>query len=230
MKTKFIFILANASLELIPKTLWRDKPIKRWARFRKKRPGELVLDSTLHSPSIKKLSSSRDRGRPDILHRALLIITDSILNKEGLVDSIIIHTIGGEVFWVNPIIRPPRHYIRFLGLMEKLLREGTIVTSNGAILIKKIDSLESYLRERDGIFLIALSRDGEKMKITDILPTLLEDTYSRIAIAVGALPHGGLPKLIIKNADLKLSLGDYNLSTTYVLCRIISRIENYLEL
>eukprot|EP00744_Colponema_vietnamica_P018792 GILI01026539.1.p1 GENE.GILI01026539.1~~GILI01026539.1.p1 ORF type:complete len:244 (+),score=43.46 GILI01026539.1:46-777(+) len=73
--------------------------------------------------------------RPDIVHQCLLALYDSDLAASGRLRVYIV-TVKGKTIQVNPSLRPPRTYHRFKGLMESLLRSGSIVTSEGETLMK----------------------------------------------------------------------------------------------
>lgn len=73
--------------------------------------------------------------RPDIVHQCLLALYDSDLAASGRLRVYIV-TVKGKTIQVSPSLRPPRTYHRFKGLMESLLRSGSIVTGDGDTLMK----------------------------------------------------------------------------------------------
>lgn len=83
--------------------------------------------------------------RPDIVHQCLLAIFDSDLAASGRVQVYILTT-RGTTIEINPSLRPPRTYARFKGLMEKLLNEGRVTSTDGAWLMRTVrGSIAPYI-------------------------------------------------------------------------------------
>lgn len=115
-------ILAEAELELIPQEIREHPVIKAYARKRGKKPSECLLDSNLHHRAMEGLADHERRGRPDIVHIALLHLLGSIANLEGAL-RVYVHTRDGAMISISPEARLPRAYNRFVGLMEQLLEK-----------------------------------------------------------------------------------------------------------
>ena len=225
----FVFILADAHLEPIPKKLWRHPSVKKWSKIRGKHPSNMVLDQTLFYSAIKNDPKLRNHGRVDILHRALLTILDSELCKSRKVHSIIIHTINNETYIVDPQTRLPRHYFRFLGLMEKLLAEGIIISADGKILIKREQNIKTAIRHEKIEYIIGLSRRGNKVNLMTYIKEKTA-TYNTLAFVVGAFPTGYFTKQIQEILDDLISIGEKTYTTSYTLCKIITTCEQILNL
>lgn len=233
VNAEIIFILAEASLELIPKTLYKHPDVIRYARFRKKRTDRLILDATYHYRAMRnaKLDNLNKRGRPDIVHRALLLLQDSLLNKHGFL-RVYIHTITGDIIWINPKARLPRHYIRFIGLMEKLFEGGIIYSSetNEKLLeLLKLD-YESLIKRLKPVRVIGFSRHGVLVK--DLTSFLIKISNSpknlRVINVIGAFPKGKFSDNIIKSFDTLVSLSSHSLSTQYVVCKVLNAYEQLI--
>jgi len=227
MMTMFTFILADAHLEPIPRKLWRHPSVRTWSKFRNKHPSKMILDQTLFYSAVRSDPELRERGRVDILHRALLTIIDSELCRSGHIRSIIIHTIRNETYIVNPKTRPPRHYFRFLGLMEKLLAEGIIASPDGKILITKGENIETIIKQRLE-YIIGLSRRGNRVDLEEYIKEKTH-TYSTIAFVVGAFPTGYFTEQTQQIIDDLISIGEKTYTTSYVLCKIITTCERILQ-
>ena len=63
------------------------------------------------------------RGRPDLVHQAVLAAVATPLYRDGLV-RMYVHTIRDVVVRFGEGVRVPKSYHRFEGLFAKLLREG----------------------------------------------------------------------------------------------------------
>lgn len=116
-------ILVEAELELIPGEIQRHPFIRAYARKRRKEPSGCLLDSSIHHSAMRGLATPERRGRPDIVHIALLHLLGSIANLEGAL-RVYVHTRDGAMISISPEARLPRAYNRFVGLMEQLLEKG----------------------------------------------------------------------------------------------------------
>ncbi len=88
---------------------------------------------------MKSLEFREKRGRPDIIHQCLLLLLDSPFRDF----EVYVHTINGQLIWVNRETRLPRNYNRFVGLMEKLFLEKRIVAGEKTLM----EIVEGSLRE-----------------------------------------------------------------------------------
>ena len=79
-----------------------------------------ILDDNYHQQLIAKLSNREKRGRPDIVHFALLDITSTPAYMEGLVE-VYVHTINNTTIKILGGVRLPRTFQRFCGVMAKVL-------------------------------------------------------------------------------------------------------------
>jgi len=105
-------ILLESALETVPHEIWRHPAVVKNARRRGKKPGETLLDVSLHYHAMKNLKDREKRGRPDIVHTTLLELLESPLNKEGHLE-VYVHTYQGHVIFIDPSTRIPRNYNRF---------------------------------------------------------------------------------------------------------------------
>lgn len=82
---------------------------------------ERCTSTALHHPGMIPF-------RPDIVHQALLALFDSDLAYHRRL-RVYLHLAqpSGKVVEVSPMLRPPRTYARFKGLMMALLRDGQVV-------------------------------------------------------------------------------------------------------
>ncbi|MEQ9715724.1 MAG: 16S rRNA methyltransferase [Candidatus Asgardarchaeum sp.] len=224
---RIYFIIIETSLELIPKHLLHEPKIIKIARKLGKSPNNMLLEVSYHRMFIKKLPYSEKRGRPDILHTTLLYIFDSPINREGYLN-VYVHTINDEVFWFNPKIRIPKTYQRFKGLMVQLLKKSIIISDSGEILIKKEDiSIDDLISKINGpVFLF--SEKGAFKPPTLIAKELLE--YENPCILIGGFPHGDFSRRFYEAANNVYSIDPEPLATWTVASKIITSIENEINL
>ncbi len=165
-----------------------------------------LLDLSYHNNLIRGLPSAEKRGRPDILHRCLLILQDSILNHLGkLKVSFSTYSDPGTSYVVDPSMRPPRSYTRFMGLMAELLRTGEIKSS----LIRSISTKDLL---DDDVHTSLLSKSGEKIGLKGFFSKITTRKPQRFLI--GGFQKGSWERPLPH--DDVLSLSDYTLSSSQV--------------
>ncbi|QIW24923.1 16S rRNA methyltransferase [Sulfolobus sp. S-194] len=209
---KINLILLDSSLELVPKEIASHPAVIRNAKKRNKKPEHTILDISLHYHAMKKLPNWRKRGRPDIIHLALLMF---LTEKTPIKGEVYIHTIDGKIVYVNSDMRPPKNYNRFIGLAEQLLLHGQVPINNANPLMKILNIKLTDLKSKYKIGI--LSEDGKK-----VTPEELCNLGENWLLGVGAFPHGDFSEEIKSVADEYFSISNYKLETHQVICRIIS--------
>ncbi len=189
-------IIFEASLELVPEELWEHPSVYKVAWRRGKRPGETLLDASLHHPAIRKagLEEAEKRGRPDIVHVLLLEATSSPLIEEGYAE-VYLHTIGDYVITVWPGTRVPRNYNRFVGLMEQLFAEGIVPPgSNNPLMTIRPMSLRSLIRSLrvKHALLYSWETGGEKARVRHVAEKVAEliGKGEPLALLLPGFPYG----------------------------------------
>lgn len=210
-------VFVEASLETVPKEIAYHAQVIKASRIRGKKPENMLLEDYLHYRAMKKLDKSEKRGRPDIIHRCLLLCLDS--NVDNLFSEIYVHTLTGKIIWVNPEVRLPRTYERFRGLMEKLFTDKRVVTDTNEVLLKLTDlSLEDVLKGR----VVVLREKGNVCcKEGDVC----ERIKKAGTVCIGAFPHGDFEKETLeifseKKAEF-ISFSRKSYTSLYALCRTI---------
>lgn len=218
-------IIADAELETIPNEMQNDYAIRKYAKGRKKPVEEVILDSNYMHTSIDRYfpGESNRRGRPDIIYILLQVTMESILNKRDMM-RIFIHTRNNLCISINPKVRLPKSYNRFIGLMESLFRKGEI-TSDGEILLgmEKKDMKECLDSHGKGD-LTVFSPDGEKAHLTDIIP----DDKNRTVI-IGGFSEGDFRSEVYPLAK-SYSIFDEELTIWSVASEVIAQYERVVGL
>ena len=222
-KAKYFLILAESSLELVPKKLWHHPSVAKVARRRGKKPSEMILDVSLHYHAMKNLSRREKRGRPDIVHFSLLLALNSPLNKAGMLETFI-HTINDYVIFIRSDVRLPKNYNRFVGLMEQLLIEGRVPPdSEKPLLYVRNMSIEDLIENVGAKKVIMFSERGERIKLNKV-PEIIKKEY---AIVVGGFPHGDFEEETYEVADEVYSIFEEPLETWTVISRILCALETH---
>ncbi len=208
-------VLVEASLELVPESLWRHPAVTSDARRRKKKPKEMILDDSKHHAAMRDLPNREKRGRPDIVHSCLLVILDSAVRDL----EVYVHTVNGDVVWINRETRIPRNYNRFIGLFEQLFKEKRI-EADGKTLIEIVDAeLEDMLEGE-----VVVMKEGYTV---ENLKKALESDF--ITVCVGAFPHGDFNEEtyeVFEKVNVKFAgFGDEPRTSLYVVDRVLALYE-----
>jgi len=182
MDKRLAIVIAEAGLELVPRELWGHPAVYKAARKRGKRPGEVLLDSSLHHQALKSIPYSAKRGRPDIVHMELLEALESPLNKKRIM-SVYVHTINDYTIYVSPETRLPRNYNRFVGLMEQLLLVGQVPPPPAKPLLWiKPMKLKPLLESIGACKVVAISGLGDKRKFREIAYEIVKKPCTAVLI------------------------------------------------
>lgn len=222
-----ILIVAEAALETIPEKLWSHPAVQKHSKLRGKPSRFLLLDRSLHHSAMKDLKQSLKRGRPDIVHFALLEALGSPLNKESKLH-IYVHTFKNYVISVNPKTRLPRSYSQFLGLMEQLFQAGRVPPKGEALLSIEHKTLSQLIREVKPSQVIAFSRIGVRKTLEETVHGLSGE--KRPAVFVGGFPHGHFANSTVKLADEVVCIDPEMLETWTVVSRLVYEYERMLSL
>jgi len=222
-------VLAESAIETIPEKLWKHPSVQKYAKLRRKHPRFVVLDRSFHHRAMKSLEQSAKRGRPDIVHFALLEALGSPLNKEGQLQ-VYAHTLNDYVITVNPQTRLPRNYGRFVSLIEQLFEYGRVPPqqTQTALLTLERKTLAQLIREVKPSYVLAFSRIGK--------PCMLEEAISRLSnekkpvMIVGGFPHGHFSEATLKLVNETVSIDPDMLETWTVTSRAIYEYERALSL
>ena len=93
-------IIAEASLELVPKEIRNHPSVVSHARRLGKKSSEILLDNSWHFAAMKGIKNKIKRGRPDIVHICLLECCSIPLFFENKIQ-IFIHTINDQVITIG---------------------------------------------------------------------------------------------------------------------------------
>ena len=211
-------VLAEAALETVPKAI-RGHPAVR----RGKRPCEILLDRSYHHSAMRKLPMAEKRGRPDITHICLLEALGSPLNREGLL-RVYVQTVGGYIIYVNPEVRLPRNYDRFVGLMEQLFKTGSVPPGAEEWLLKiRKGGLRDLVEEVEPTLVAAFSTEGEPKTMAEVCHILAEE--EKPMVLVGAFPRGSFTSETEALIDRRFRIDPEVLEAWVVVSRLVYQYE-----
>ncbi len=223
-------ILVESALETIPKQLWKYTAVQKYAELRRKHPRFIILDRSYHHSVMKRLEQNEKRGRPDIVHFALLEALGSPLNRERLL-TVYTHTYRDDVIWINSETRLPRNCNRFASLMEQLYEFKRIPTEEkgeSALLTLRHQTLTALMSAIKPTHTLALSRIGKPRTLETTVKNII--SHKRPAVLIGGFPRGHPSQSTLKLADEIVSIDRETLETWTVVSRLIYEYERALSL
>lgn len=213
-------VLADAELELVPDAVKSHPQVVAAARARDRRPARTLLDASLHHEALRDLPEGERRGRPDLVHFALLLALDSALNQDdGL--RVVVHTRNDERLAVNPATRLMRHYPRFVGLMEKLFREGYSPNEREPLLLLEPGwPLERVIERHRSGPVVCFRESGPPTEPAAFLAA--KAAAGDLTVVLGCFPHGDYRSDPAGWSDEVVSLGGPALSVWSVEMEVIA--------
>lgn len=216
-------IIAEAALETVPKGIAKHASVVKHANIIGKSAHEILLDRSYHHAAMLKLNNAAKRGRPDLLHFALLEATSTPLYQKGMVE-IYVHTVVDKVIFFRGNVRLPKSYFRFEGLIEELFKDK-MIKSNTELLIEVkdmqfADLLDTIKPEK----VIGLSRSGVKSSAERVARNVNENS----ALVIGGFPRGHFSSKVSRRLDSIYSISEYSLEAHVVIARILYEYEKKL--
>ena len=213
-------ILAESSLELIPKKIHNHPSVTSYSKKFKKNSSNTLLDNSWHFGAMKGLDNEIKRGRPDIIHLTLLsLCTTPVFYKNKI--KIFIHTVNDEVISINNNTRLPKSYHRFQGLMEKLFLTKKIESEDEILMEMKNSSLPQLISKIKPTQIIGLTTQGQKTS----LDKLIEQIEENSCIILGGFQKGHFNNETDKIIDKSFSINDSSLEAHLVASRLAYEYE-----
>jgi rRNA small subunit pseudouridine methyltransferase Nep1 len=222
-----ILVLAEAALETVPEPLWSHPAVRRHSKRQRKPLKQLLLDRSLHHSAMVRLDDNLKRGRPDIIHFALLEALGSPLNKEGLLRTYV-HTNRDYLITVNPNTRLPRNYNRFIGLMEQLFQQQKVPTEGETLLRLEHKTLQELFKDVKADYVLAFSRNGIPRTIQDAVSSLKSKRSP--AVIVGAFAQGHFSEATVQLTDEVVCVDSEMLEAWTIASRAIYEYERAVAL
>jgi rRNA small subunit pseudouridine methyltransferase Nep1 len=220
-------ILAEASIELIPKEIANDPSIIIDAKRRRKAPEQLILDRSYHHKAIRKLLNSEKRGRPDITHITLLNCLGSPLNLTGKLTTYI-HTIGDFIIEISSKTRIPRNSERFKGIIEQLFESHQVPKTGKPLLQLRKSTLKELITKLSPSYVGALTTQGSYESLTNLGQRIVNQKLP--ILIIGGFSKGHFTKETLKLSDQTISIFHKGLESWTVTSRVIFAYEQALEI
>ena len=219
----FHLVLAESALELVPESMRGHPAAGAHARRLGRPASETLLDVSWHYAAMRGAPDAHRRGRPDLVHQAVLAAVATPLYRDGLV-RLYVHTIRDVVVRFGGGVRVPKSYHRFEGLFAKLLREGH-AGGGEALLEASGGTVPSLLREIDPPERVGLSRAGRPVSCRQMAAGLEEGA----CVVVGGFQRGGFSDTTAGALDRVCSISPQPLETHLVVGRLLYDVEAALH-
>ena len=213
-------ILAESSLELIPKQIRNHPSVTSYSKKFKKNTSNTLLDNSWHFGAMKGLDNEIKRGRPDIIHLTLLSLCTTPVFYENKI-KVFVHTVNNEVISINNNTRLPKSYHRFQGLMEKLFLIKKIESEDEILMEMKNTSLSQLISKIKPTQIIGLTTQGQKIS----LDKLVEQIEENSCIIIGGFQKGHFSNETEKIIDKSFSINDSSLEAHLVASRLAYEYE-----
>jgi rRNA small subunit pseudouridine methyltransferase Nep1 len=235
LATSISLIIAEASIETVPKQIASHPAVKNHAQKLGKNPREILLDRSYHHAAMLRagLESYWKRGRPDIIHFALMEALSTPLFLKGML-KVYIHTVTDKVILIGDNLRIPKSYFRFEGIMMNLFKEKVIKSADGNnILLELHDNITFEEFIKNGVRpdkLIGLSSNGVQSTAEEIVSRNIIKNDHHFAFVIGGFPRGHFSDDTSKMFSCSYSIGEFKLEAHTVIARILYECEKVLVL
>lgn len=183
---------------------------------------ETLLDRSYHHAAMKGLPESWKRGRPDIVHFALMESLATPLFTSGDLD-VYVHAYGDKVIAIADNLRIPKSYFRFEGVMASLFRDGVVKSDDGRILLEMQDGkLEELVKEIEADKVVGLSSAGVQSSAEQVVS---KNKVDHCAFVIGAFPKGHFADSTKSLFNCTYSIESMGLEAHVVIARILYECE-----
>lgn len=216
-------IIAEAALETVPKSIAKHPSVVKHASKIGKPADAILLDRSYHHGAMLKLKDASRRGRPDLVHFALLEATSTPLYQKNML-KVYVHTVANKVIFLSENVRLPKSYFRFEGLMEELFKNTKVGSDSNVLMELKDMEFCDLISKQRPTKVIGLSRSGAKSSAEEVAKMVDNDT----AIVVGGFPRGHFAKNVSSKMNYVYSISDLALESHIVIARILYECEKIL--
>ena len=213
-------ILAESSLEMIPKEIQNHSSVISHSKKLGKSPSNILLDNSWHYAAMKGIQNENKRGRPDIVHFSLLEACSIPLYFEKKL-TIYIHTLNDKVIKVGDDVHLPKSFHRFAGLIEKLFYEKKIESDGKKLLEINDMNFSKLIEEINPKNVIGLSSVGKPSSFCDVVKHLSENS----CIVIGGFQKSHFSDSTVSKIDQLVSIDSESLESHIVTARILYEYE-----
>ncbi|HEX6282198.1 MAG TPA: ribosome biogenesis protein [Nitrososphaera sp.] len=219
--------MAEAALETIPDEIAGHAAVRNHSRRLQQKSSEILLDRSYHHAAMKRLPDSLKRGRPDIVHFALMEALSTPLFMNRML-KVYVHTINDKIIAIADNLRIPKSYFRFERLMVSLFRDNVIKSNERTILMELSDGTFADLIDMiKPDMVIGLSTVGVQSKAQKVAENARSVDHS--SLVIGGFAKGHFSENVTKSLGPTYSISNVALETHVVIARILYECEKLLE-
>jgi rRNA small subunit pseudouridine methyltransferase Nep1 len=220
--------LVESALQLVPQEMQSHPQIKRYAKRREKGAEEVLLDRAFHHTAMRMLAKRgypipvEKMGRPDIVHNTLLQVLETPLNWEGHL-RVLVQTQDDYIITINPKVRLPKNYIRFIGLIEQLFAQKRVPGEGEPLLSLEKGDVPKLVRMVAPTKVFGFSTSGKPA-----LMRAVADQASKLKnplTLIGAYPRGHFTEQTRRSTDEMFSVDRESLDAWVVAGRFVYDFE-----
>lgn len=227
--SRHAILIEDASLELVPKELLHHPEVLDVTKKFGVKPESQILDRNFHAKAISSLKgNSEKRGRPDVVHFALLDVTSTPLFIENRI-RVLIHTHQDATIELKTGTRPPRTLQRFCGVMAKILSGALGPEESRLFDFKKNQSFNQLTEDVGADRIICLTRKGKISRLDEV--TRNEELLGKNTLwVIGGFPKGSFDPEVLRLCDETIAISELPLAAHVVTARLAYEIERNLAL
>ncbi|MDQ3717587.1 MAG: ribosome biogenesis protein [Thermoproteota archaeon] len=197
------------------------------SRRLKQKSSEILLDRSYHHAAMKRLPNSWKRGRPDIVHFALMEALSTPLFMNRML-RVYVHTINDKIITIADNLRIPKSYFRFERLMVSLFRDKLIKSDKETILMELSDGTFTDLVDIiKPDMVIGLSTVGVQSNAQKVAENA--ESVDRPSFVVGGFAKGHFSEKVTIFLGPTYSISNIALEAHVVIARILYECEKLLE-
>ena len=139
-----------------------------------------------------------------------------------------VHTVEDKVIDVDPRIRLPRNYDRFVGLLEQLYEKKSVPPGEQPLLKIRECTLQKLIEESGASTVVAFSTLGKPATVKDACSLMVETDAP--TVLVGGFAHSHFGQSTVQLANHVFSIDKEPLDAWVVAARIIYQYECGVQL
>ena len=246
-------VIAEAALETVPTQILDHPSVRNHAKRMGKPADQTLLDRSYHHSAMVRanLKSQWKRGRPDIVHFALIEALSTPLFMTGRLN-VYLHTINDRLISIGANLRIPKSYFRFEALMIDLFKKKIIRPSNDNdyadnsynvngneknpnknILLQLHENMtfEKVLRNFvKSSRVIGLSTVGIQSNAKSVVTENISVESTDCAFVIGGFAKGHFSNNIVALLNRIHSIAQYRLEGHVVIARMLYECERLLQI
>jgi rRNA small subunit pseudouridine methyltransferase Nep1 len=246
-------LIAEAALEPVPVQIVDHPSVRNHAKRMGKPPDQTLLDRSYHHSAMvhANLKSQWKRGRPDIVHFALIEALSTPLFMTGRLN-VYLHTINDRLISIGGNLRIPKSYFRFEALMIDLFKKKIIRPGNDNDYADNNYNIKDSRKNRNTNILLQLHEDmtfekvirnmikpsrlvglstvGVQSNAKSIVVENISVENTDCAFVIGGFAKGHFSNNTLALLNRVYSIAEYRLEAHVVIARMLYECEKLLHI